>query len=101
MYRQFHPRANTSIERNTARVPADGKYYVIKDEKVIATFRSLKAATSCYQRIIDEMDLPLLTEQETKSAYEHMMEDYYKDTSNNTLLGTNFGRKWDKKTGRG
>ncbi len=101
MYRQFHPRANISIECNTARVPTDGKYYVIKDEKVVAVFRGLKAAKACYQKLVDEMALPPLAEQETKSSYEHMMDDYYTYTSNNTLLGTNFGRKWDKKTGRG
>ena len=101
MYRQFHPRANISVECNTTRVPADGKYYVIKDEKVVAAFRNLKAAKSYYQKLVDEMALPPLVEQNPKSSYEHMMDDYYTHTSNNTLLDTNFGRKWDKKTGRG
>ena len=100
MYKQVHPRANLSIECNTSRVPSNGKYYVLKDGKVIATFRTLKAARQCYQKLVDELALPSLLEQETKGAYEHMMDDYFTYTSNNTLLGTNFGRKWDKKTGR-
>jgi len=99
MYRQFHPRANISIECNTSRVPIDGKYYVIKDGKVIANFRSLKAATACYQKLVDEMALPPLAEQDAKESYEHMMNDYFTSVSNNALLGTSFGKK-GKKTGR-
>ena len=100
MYRQIHPRAKISIECNTGRVPADGKYYILKGGEVIANFRSLKAATACYQKLVDEMALPPLVEQESKTYYEQMMDDYFSSTSNNTLLGTSFGNKWKKKTGR-
>ncbi len=100
MYRQFHPRANISIECNTARVPADGKYYVIKDEKAIAGFRSLKAATACYQKLVDEMALPPLVKQDIKMTSEQIQDAFYLHISNNALLGTSFGLSKGKKTGR-
>lgn len=99
MYRQIHPRANISIECNTGRVPADGKYYVIKDGKVIAAFRSLKAAQPCYQQLVDEMALQPLIKKEIKIPSEQIMDEYFSRVSNNTLLDTSFGSK-GKKTGR-
>ena len=88
---QFHPRANVSIQNNTGNVPSDGKYYVTRDKKIIAAFRSLKAATSYYQELIDEMALPPVEEKESKISYGQMMDDYFIRTSNNKLLGTSFG----------
>lgn len=100
MYRQFHPRANISIECYTGSVPADGKYYVIKDGKVIAAFRSLKAATACYQKMVDEMALPPLVKQDIKMTSEQIQDEFYSRISNNALLGTSFGSDKGKKTGR-
>ena len=100
MYRQIHPRANVSIECNTGKVPADGKYYVIKDDKIIATFRGLKAATTYYQQLVDEMALPPLENKETKTSSEQISDEYYTRISNNALLGTSFGSDKGKKTGR-
>ncbi len=90
-----------SIECNTGRVPNDGKYYVIKDGKVIANFRSLKVATACYQQLVDEMALPPLEKREDKVTKEQLVDEYYLRVSNNTLLGTSFGFDKGKKTGRG
>jgi hypothetical protein len=99
LYRQIHPRANISIECNTGRVPTDGKYYVIKDGKVIASFRSLKAAQPCYQQLVEDMALPPLEKQEKKMSSEQIMDEYFSRISNDALLGTSFSSK-DKKTGR-
>jgi hypothetical protein len=100
LYRQIHPRANIAIECNTATVPTDGKYYVIKDGKIIASFRSLKAAQPYYQKLVDEMNLPPLVKQENKMAPDQVMNEYFSRISNNALLGTSFGHKKGKKTGR-
>ena len=99
LYRQIHPRANISIECNTNRVPTDGKYYIIKDGKVIASFRSLKAAQPCYQQLVEEIALPPLVKQENKMPSEQIMDEYFSRVSNNTLLDTSFGSK-GKRTGR-
>jgi len=99
LYRQVHPRANISIECDTGKVPADGKYYVMKDGKIIASFRSLKAAIPCYQQLVDEMNLTPLVGQETKMSSEQITDEYYSRISNNTLLGTSYGSK-GRKTGR-
>jgi hypothetical protein len=99
LYRQIHPRANISIECNTSRVPADGKYYVIKGDKVIASFRSLKAAQPCYQQLVEEMALPPLEKQDNKMSGEQIMDEYFSRVSNNVLLDTSFGSK-GKRTGR-
>lgn len=100
MYRQIHPRAKVSIECNTGRVPADGKYYVLKDGKVIAAFRSLKAAEPCYQQLVEEMALPPLVKQDIKMTSEQIQDEFYSLISNNALLGTSFGSDKGKKTGR-
>jgi hypothetical protein len=96
LYRQIHPRANISIECKTSSVPADGKYYVMKDEKVIDSFRSLKAAQSCYQRLVEEAALPPLEKQDNKMSSEQIMDEYFSRVSNNVLLGTSFGSKGSK-----
>jgi len=99
LYRQIHPRAKISIECNTGSVSADGKYYVIKDGKVIASFRSLKAAQPCYKQLVEEMALPPLEKQDNKMPSEQIMDEYFSRVSNNVLLDTSFGSK-GRKTGR-
>jgi len=100
LYKQFHPRANISIESYTGNVPADGKYYILKDGQIISGFRSLKAASLAYQKMVDEMALPrLVKEKDIKVTSGQIMDDYYSRVSNNALLGTSFGSK-GKKTGR-
>lgn len=99
MYRQVNPRASISIERNTSRVPPDSKYYIIKDGEVIASFRSLKKAQSCYQQLVDEMNLPSLVSKETKMSSGQIMDEYYARISNKVLLGDSFSSK-GKKSGR-
>ena len=72
---------------------------VIKDGKVIASFRSLKAAQPYYQRLVEEIALPPLEKQDNKMSSEQIMDEYFSRVSNNVLLGTSFGSK-GRKTGR-
>jgi len=99
LYRQIHPRANLSIECNSDRVPADGKYYILRDGSTIASFRTIKAAQARYNQLIEEMTLPPLQKQETKLSKQQILEEYYSRVSNNALFGTSWGSK-SKKTGR-
>lgn len=99
MYRQIHPRANVSIECNTNRVPDNGKYYVIKDRSIIASFRTLNAAQACYKQLIEEMALPPLQTEKAKTSRQQILDDYYSRVSNNALFNTSWGSK-SKKGGR-
>ncbi|MDP2731359.1 MAG: hypothetical protein Q8O55_12920 [Dehalococcoidales bacterium] len=74
VYKQVHPRANLSIERFTERVPADGKYYLIKGDEVIESFRSLKLAQERYRSLVDKMALPPLIDQEKKMTKEQIQD---------------------------
>ena len=70
LYKQFHPRANLSIERFSERVPADGKYYVLKGAEIIGCFRSLDSAKKHYQKLVDALALPPLVEEGKKMSKE-------------------------------
>jgi hypothetical protein len=54
-YRQYRSDADLYIERYTARVPQDGKWYVIHRNEIVGSYRSLKAAQTRYQTILTEI----------------------------------------------
>jgi hypothetical protein len=62
-YRQSIPELGLSIEKETAAVPSDGKYYVLKDEETVGCFRSLKQAQGLFKKIVQESGYkPIVTE---------------------------------------
>jgi len=99
MYRQLNQTANVAIEQNTANVPADGRYYVLKGSNIIASFKNLKPAQIKYKELIDSMNLPVIIDKPSKISREHMMNEFYLIKSNNAILGTSFG-SYGKKSGR-
>ncbi len=54
MYRRSIPQINLSIERNTDKVPCDGKYYLFKDGVIIKVCRSKAKADELFKKIVDE-----------------------------------------------
>ncbi len=50
MYRQGVPGSGLSIEQSTEQVPGDGRFYVIRSGVVGRGFRSLRDATTMYER---------------------------------------------------
>lgn len=51
---QYVPEIKLSIERGTARCTPDNKFHVIREEKVIGSFRTLKQAQEVFQKLLVE-----------------------------------------------
>jgi len=48
------PEISLSIEQNTENVPHDGRYHVVKDGVILASYPSLKRARDRLQKLKDE-----------------------------------------------
>jgi hypothetical protein len=44
-----------SLECETENVPADGRYHLLHDGKIVSSHRNLKMATAAYQALLEEM----------------------------------------------
>jgi len=98
MYRQFNERAGISIEQNTGNVPEDGRYYVLKEGKIVKHFRSLKAALAVYRQLVDQKGLqPLMKPPELQHS--EILSNSLTLKSNESLLGISRSGK-SKKSGR-
>jgi len=53
-YRHFIPQIDLYLERNTSRVPNDGKYYISYKGQIIESFRSPKKAEEKLKQLIAE-----------------------------------------------
>jgi hypothetical protein len=58
-YRRSMEGASVSLECDTDNVPKDGRYHLLRDSKVISSYKSLKAATTAYQALLDELGITL------------------------------------------
>ena len=85
MYRQFNERAGISIEQDTANVPNDGKYYVLKDGEIVANYKNLKAANEMYRKLVEDKGLPPL-EPLPKLTREQLLERIWDERSTSSLL---------------
>jgi hypothetical protein len=65
-----------SVEQGTEQVPHDGRYYVLKDRKVLASFRSLKQAQELFQKVVRESGYKPVVEQSRKSPGELAADRY-------------------------
>lgn len=54
-YKQFIKEAGLSLEKGTKDVPDDGKYHLIKNGKLIASFRSLRQGSKRYKEELERM----------------------------------------------
>ena len=52
VFRQGIPSLNLFIEKDTDKVPADGKYHLIRDGTLIASSRALKTIQKKYTEIV-------------------------------------------------
>lgn len=76
-YKHYIPDLELSIERNTASVPADGLYYVVKAGSILGKYRSLKKAREVFQAMVKESGYkPKMQEVKTKTASELSIEHY-------------------------
>lgn len=64
------PSLNVSLERGTEDVPRDGQYHVVRDGRIVKSFRSEKAALRLYRALIEELGGYPKSEQPTLTAEE-------------------------------
>lgn len=48
-----------SLERGTNRVPSDGKYYLLKHDEVVASFKSLRQGEAAFREALKEFPLKI------------------------------------------
>jgi hypothetical protein len=53
-YKRYIPGIRLSLVKGTGNVPNDGKYYVLQNEKIIASFRSQKEADKRFEELVVE-----------------------------------------------
>jgi hypothetical protein len=53
-YKHFIPNLDLSIERNTANVPNDGRFHIVKVGTVVQSFRSRKLAEEKFRQLLAE-----------------------------------------------
>lgn len=53
-YRHIIPQLNLSIERNTGKVPNDGRFYIVRDGHIIESFRYIKKAEERFRQLVKE-----------------------------------------------
>jgi hypothetical protein len=51
--RQYVPSLGISLEYRTEDVPDDGKYHVLVDKEIVASYKSKAAATKRYKELIE------------------------------------------------
>lgn len=76
-YRHFIPDLGLSIERNTARVPSDGKFYILRGGEVIDSFRAIGKAEARFRQLVKESGYkPELLPVKTLSVADEKLERY-------------------------
>lgn len=55
MFRQSIPQLGLALEEGTPRVPADGRYYILKDNQIQKGFASEKSAVAHYRGLRDKL----------------------------------------------
>lgn len=77
IYKHYVPDLGLSIERNTANVHQDGKYYLLRDGQIVKAFKSLKKAEVAFRQALAEAGYrPKPAEKQAKSATEQDIERY-------------------------
>ena len=70
-YRHYIPDLGLSIEKNTANVPQDGKYYLVRNGQILKGFGTLRKAEMAFKKLLAESGYMLKpVEQRRKSAAE-------------------------------
>src|SRR5436305_629395 len=56
-YRRSQANSDISLECETENVPTDGRFHVLRAGTIVSSHRTLKAATSAYLALLDELGL--------------------------------------------
>ena len=97
-YKHSLPALNLSIERNSGRVPNDGRFYIVQEGGVVDSFRSKKKAEAKFYEMVEASGYkPEIPVDEPKSPADESMERYA--LSKDIFWAE--GPKYRKKGGRG
>jgi hypothetical protein len=96
MYRQTNERAGISIEQGTSKVPNDTKFYVLKDDQIVGSYRSFKQADAVYKKLVAEKNLPPLERKPIQKSTREILQDDWNLRSNKALLGGTWSSKGQK-----
>ncbi len=58
-YKRSHAGSGISLECETVRVAADGRYHLLRDDHIISSHRSLKSGTSAYLAMLGELGVSI------------------------------------------
>ena len=76
-YRHFIPELSISIERNTARIPNDGKFYILREGQIIDSFRTIGKAEARFRQLVKESGYkPKVSPTKPPSAIDEKLERY-------------------------
>ena len=76
-YRHFIPDLSLSIERNTARVPNDGKFYILHEGHITESFRTITKAEARFRELVKESGYkPEVSATKPPSAADEELERY-------------------------
>jgi hypothetical protein len=76
-YRHIIPQLNLSIERNTAKVPNDGRFYIVREGQIIESFRSIKKAEEKFRQLVKDSGYkPKVSPTKPRTAADEELERY-------------------------
>lgn len=76
-YRHFIPEINLSIEKNTAKVPADGRFHIVRTGVIMQSFRSRKLAEDKFRQLVKESGFkPKMLENDRMNPMNESIERY-------------------------
>lgn len=98
MYKHYIPELNLSIEKNTEKVPSDGKFHLLKDGKIIESFRSQKKAEEKFKQLVfDSGYKPKVPDNKSTDTVSETVDRFLRDK---TIFYAE-GAKYKKRGGRG
>ncbi len=77
-YKHYIPELKLYIERNTANVPKNNYYYVIRDGEIIEKYRTLKKAKELFDKMVKESGYkPKLEDSKQKDDHDYELDKYF------------------------
>lgn len=76
-YRYFIPKLSIPMERNTAMVPNDGKFYILRDGQIIDSFQVIGKTEARFRQLVKESGYkPEASPTKPPSAADEKLERY-------------------------
>lgn len=82
----FMPSLNLSVEKGTSNVPDDGRFHVVKDGQIVASYKLFAPAEKRYRQLINEAGGATKTARVPMSAEERRALIIHEDIQKNLDL---------------